>query len=77
MLKKYSNDCCFPFFCKDCGEEFEVSLNPSHAIAHLTCPKCKSENVTRKWGFIDWLKGKVKNGLKVERKSSTLKQVIR
>ncbi len=38
----------FEFVCVDCGQPFEQLLLNGSKIAEVTCPTCKSQNITKK-----------------------------
>ncbi len=37
----------YEFKCQDCGKEFEVFLKNKDEISQVTCPDCKSKNISR------------------------------
>lgn len=40
----------YEFFCRKCGHAFEVtSLRFGYDITQITCPKCDSHDVERRW----------------------------
>ncbi len=38
----------FEFVCADCGKPFETLVFSSSKIDAVTCPTCKSQNITKK-----------------------------
>ena len=38
----------FEFVCADCGKPFEALVFTTGKIGEVTCPTCKSQNITKK-----------------------------